>query len=479
MQTLPHTLFRPDHVRIPPGRAPLRVKSYIGSEKRAPPLQAVRAMFSVRAMTLMLCVGCSVAGAAQEPLSLADAIARAKAANPAARAAGAAEEASAARVQQAQAGWLPRIDFSESVQRGDMPVYVFGTLLSQRRFTQANFAIDALNHPEPLTNHRATLSLQHVLFDSGVQEGVRSARVARGLASVARDVTDRDLALEVTRAFGQALTAAAADRAAIAAVEAAEADLRRTRDRREAGLVTDADVLALEVHLAQMKARVIQSNVDRRIAMATLNRAMGESLDREYALLVPSAATAGETLADLERRALELRPEARRASLEEELARSQQTGARQALLPQLGWQGAYEWNGADFADRAGGWMIGAEVRVNVFRGLEDRARLTEAARGMERAAAEREAADSAIRLDVHSAWLRLEAARARVAVGAAATAQARESQRIIRDRYDAGVVGVADVLRAAQAVLDAELQHTTAQVDVVIEAAALDRAVGR
>jgi outer membrane protein TolC len=75
--------------------------------------------------------------------------------------------------------------------------------------------------------------------------------------------------------------------------------------------------------------------------------------------------------------------------------------------------------------------------------------------------------------------LRLEAARARVEVGATAVSQARESQRIIRDRYETGVVGVGDVLRAAQAMLDAELQHTIAQVDVITAAATLDRAVGR
>jgi outer membrane protein TolC len=38
---------------------------------------------------------------------------------------------------------------------------------------------------------------------------------------------------------------------------------------------------------------------------------------------------------------------------------------------------------------------------------------------------------------------------------------------------------VGDVLRAAQAVLDAELQHTAARVDVITAAAALDRAAGR
>ena len=176
---------------------------------------------------------------------------------------------------------------------------------------------------------------------------------------------------------------------------------------------------------------------------------------------------------------MKARPEARRAGLQQDLARVQHQGARRAFLPQVSWQGGYEWNGADFADRAGGWMVGAELRVNVFHGFIDRARVTETAHAFERASAERASAESAVRLDVRSAWLRLDAARARVNVGATAVSQARESQRIIRDRYEAGLVGVGDVLRAAQAVLDAELQQTAAQVDLITAAAMLDRAVGR
>jgi outer membrane protein len=418
--------------------------------------------------------------AAQEPLTLAAAIAKARAANPTVRVSQAAEHEAAARVDQAQAGWLPRVDFAEGVQRGDMPVYVFSSLLAQRRFTEANFAIDSLNNPAPLTNHRASVTLQHALFDPAVQAGVRTARVEVELAAAARDAADRDLAFEATRAFGQALTAAAAHRAAGAAVAAAEEDARRTRDRRDAGLVTDADVLALDVHVAQMKAHAIEADAARRIALAALNRTMGEPLDREYALdAVPPAPLRAEAPAALEDLAIASRPEARQAALQEHLARAQQVGARQAFLPQVGWQGGYEWNGADFSDRAGGWIVGAEVRVNVFRGLGDRARLAETTQAVARAAAERALAESGIRLDVRSAWLRLEAARSKMAVGTAAVAQARESQRILRDRYEAGLVGVGDVLRAAQAVLDAELQHTSAEVEVVVETAALDRAVGR
>ena len=206
----------------------------------------------------------STSAAAQDRLTLADAVANARAANPAARAAIAAEAEAGTRVRQAQGAWLPRVDVVESVQRGNQPVYVFGSLLSQRRFTADHFSADALNHPAALTNHRAAVTIEQRLFSSEIQAGVRSAHIGRELATVSRDATDRDLAVAATVAYGRALGAMAALRASQAAVAAAEEDARRSRDRRGAGVVTEADVLELEVHLAQMKARAIEADADRR-----------------------------------------------------------------------------------------------------------------------------------------------------------------------------------------------------------------------
>jgi outer membrane protein TolC len=88
-------------------------------------------------------------------------------------------------------------------------------------------------------------------------------------------------------------------------------------------------------------------------------------------------------------------------------------------------------------------------------------------------------AETGARLDVHIALARLEAARAGEASGRAAVEQARESRRIIRDRFEAGVTDAASVLRAAEVVALAETQQITAQVAVLTETAALERAVGR
>ena len=86
---------------------------------------------------------------------------------------------------------------------------------------------------------------------------------------------------------------------------------------------------------------------------------------------------------------------------------------------------------------------------------------------------------SAARLDVRIALARVHAARATEAVGRAAVEQARESRRIIRDRYEAGLTDVASLLRAAEAVVQADTQQTAAQVAVLTQTAALERTLGR
>ena len=101
---------------------------------------------------------------------------------------------------------------------------------------------------------------------------------------------------------------------------------------------------------------------------------------------------------------------------------------------------------------------------------------TEAAR---RARAESEDARSAVHVEVVSALRRLDAARRSRPSAAPPPHQARESQRIIRDRFDAGLAPVADVLRASAAVLDAERQRISALVDGMSSEAMLRHALGR
>ena len=103
----------------------------------------------------------------QDPLSLRDAVRVALSHNKSIEAAGAARQAAGARIQQAKSGWLPRLNYSESVTRGDNPVFVFGSLLTQHQFTERNFGIGALNRPHALNNFQSQLNLDQVIYDAG------------------------------------------------------------------------------------------------------------------------------------------------------------------------------------------------------------------------------------------------------------------------------------------------------------------------
>ncbi|HVC19860.1 MAG TPA: TolC family protein [Vicinamibacterales bacterium] len=440
-------------------------------------MRPVRAVQWALALLLLIPRGVG----AQEPLSLEQAVALARAHNPAVRASRAGARQAADHVDEARAGWLPHVDYTEGWQRGDQPVFVFSSLLAQRRFTAADFAIDALNNPAPINNYHSAVSVEQRLFDGGrLHAAVRSAEIGRTIADQAVTQMSNDIGLEATRAYGAVLAALAGRRAAEAAVQSAREDLAHAEHRRDVGVGPEADVLALQVHLAQMQERQIQRASDEAIARARLNQIMGVALETPYVLSEPPLPAATHTpLEALEQEALAHRPEVGQAASRVALARSARGGAEAGWWPEVSVQGGYELDGAQFDQRASSWTVGAQLRWNVFAGGADLARIRASGEAEAGARANRDQVEAAVRLDVLAAVRQLDAARARVTVGQAAVAQALESQRMIRDRYDAGLATVSDVLRAATAVLDARSQRTAAEVDAWTSAAALDHALGR
>lgn len=417
---------------------------------------------------------------AQTPLTLEEAMRRAQRDTADARGLAAAIDEADSRIQRAQSGFWPRVDVSETVQRGNQPVVVFGSLLAQRRFTAANFGIPALNHPDPITNTRTAVTIEQPLFDAGLTRlAVEAARLDRGWTAASRDAGRQDLAWRAAQAFVRVLQGEATARATDAAVTAAESDRERVRGRREVGLVTAADVLTVEVHLADMRQRHIAAAGDLAVARLQLAEAVGLPLTAEVVPVPPAPRPTPADGDTLVLDALSVHPILRQADAQIHLADNGRRTARAALLPTLGVQAGWEFNGRTLGAQQSSWAVGAELRVNVFRGFADTARMAEARHAHTRASAERERVARGVEVDVRGALAQLAAARARQEAGQLALTQARESRRIIADRYENGLATVTDVLRAAEAALDAESRAAAADMDVILRTVALDRALGR
>jgi outer membrane protein TolC len=94
------------------------------------------------------------------------------------------------------------------------------------------------------------------------------------------------------------------------------------------------------------------------------------------------------------------------------------------------------------------------------------------------ARAEQKRVASAARLEVRRAYAEWKGAEERIAVASAAVAQAEESLRITRNRYDAGLTTITELLRNETATLETKTNHLDAIYEQRLAATALELAAG-
>jgi outer membrane protein len=419
---------------------------------------------------------------AQGPLSLDDAVRIALEKHPSVAASQYGTQQAGARIQEARSGYLPRVNYTESLTRSNNPVFVFGSLLEQHQFTAANFALGPLNRPEPLDNFQSLITGEQTVYDFGATKAnVKSAELGRDISREDERRTKMDLIRHVAGAYHGAQLAAEALRVAEEATKSAEADLKQAEAIRAAGLSTEADVLSLRVHLASMREQQIRRRADFEVASAALNEALGLPLTESHTLTTPltAASLPPETVQAYERQSVDLRPEMRQARLATDLAETGKRKAHAALLPRISLRGAYEVDRQTFGTKVGtNWLAGAALQWNAFDGLASWARRDEAAYAMERAQALQDQARAQVQLQVRRAYADYQAAREQVDVASAAVAEARESLRITKNRYENGLSTVTDLLRTETASLEASNRHLAALYNQRMAAVNLELAAG-
>jgi outer membrane protein TolC len=418
------------------------------------------------------------------PLSLEEAIEKALQNNPSARAAQEAEKAGEAQHDQAVARFLPRIDYIESFGRSNNPVFAFGTLLNQGRFTEEHFAVDKLNNPDPINNFRSQFLLQQPIFIGGRNfVGLDGAQVGADMATEGRRFADMQVLFETLRTYFGVQVAGENLNVITKAVSTAEEDLNRAQALYDSGMVTEADLLSIKVHLAALREEQIRAENGYKVMQAELNQTLGEPLDARYRLLTPLEYQAPRQreadLDELVSSAMENQPAAKMKALELESVRIKKKMANAAFLPSVAFQAGWESNRESFLGSGGtNWMVGLAMQINLFEGTGKFARASEAAAGLRKAEAEKQKADDAVRLEVHKAFLDREAAAERVEVASTAVDQARESHRITEARYEGGLANVTDLLRSQNALLEAEARYLGAIYAGRLAEARLELAVG-
>jgi outer membrane protein len=437
-----------------------------------------RAVFLV---WLLLNLG-ATALAAPPPLTLGEAMLLALKHNPALAAAGMTVETAEANLAKARARFLPKLNFGETYNFSNNPTQVFMSKLNQRVFTNQDFLLDNLNNPNAYGDFRTGLVLNQPLFQAGqAYLGYKQAGLRREMAAAYVLSSRQQLMFQVTQAYFGLQLAQERLKVVRQARQTAAAHLKIVQTRFKAGTVMQSDVLSAQVHLAKLTQEEMTAASQVKIARSALSTVVGLPAvgSRTLAPAPKEPAPLPPNLDDLQRTAKEKRPDLKQLELAARVAQQEYTKARYNYLPRLHVVAEYDVDQRRlFGSSADSYTVMALLNFNLFNGLADLAQVRESRAQEAQARDLKRDLEDRVRHQVTEAILNLKTAHARLRVAQAAVAQAKESLRLIRLRYEAGLTILLDLLNAEDAMKNASLSRVEALFDTYLAQAGLEVALG-
>lgn len=413
------------------------------------------------------------------PLTLAEAIERARASSPRLARQEALEAAAGAGHRAARAERLPEVDLSAAyVRASHVPELTLAAPGSPPRTI----------FPDIPDNYRSRLGLSVPLYTGGrLENGIAAAERERDAAGSEREGAAADVVLETTAAYWELVQAREAERVLREAIASFESHLTDARNRMEAGMAARNEVLAVQVERDRAELDRLQADNAARVANADLVRLLGLEPGTRVDPIEPIRAVEAEpedpgTLVD---RAMQSRPERAALRARREAAEARARQARSGWKPRASLAAGYDTANPNRevlppeAVWESTWDVGVSFAFTLFDSGRTAAEVDRADAIAEAARRELEDLDRRIRLEVTRRTLDLETARAALVVADRNAVAAGENLRVSRDRYAAGLIPSSELLDAETARLRAGLDVTRAIAGLRIAAATLDRAVGR
>ena len=382
-------------------------------------------------------------------LSVEEALDRAREQSFPVRSAQAERRAATARKRQSLGVFLPRITASEHGLATTDPINAFGSKLQQERFGQQDLQLDALNTPDRVDHFATQLEVEQPILNlDGIFER-RAASDAARAASHKAERTDAVVTFRVKKGYYGLLLA----ERRVEVIESALATARANRDQVDAlyeeGIVDEADRLAAEVRVSELKSRRTEVRARRENAGDRLRMLLGidrpvqieptDSLRRE------SAALGAIALPDVNRRRSDMQALRARADAAREKKRSRWL----AFVPTLNARATTGWyDDAPFGTAGQSWTAGASLTWSLFDGYRQIGAAQEADAKLQRAeiALEQKAVENEV--EIASARRDLQSARERIEQTRQAVEQAEESLRIRSNRHEEGLAQTTDLLQA-------------------------------
>ena len=293
--------------------------------------------------------------------------------------------------------------------------------------------------------------------------------------------TSEQLILDVKLAYYNMLRACGQQQTAQSAVDDANAVLKETQSRYEAGAVAKFDVTRAEVNVANLDQALIVAKNNVFIAQSTLNRVMGIDINTPTCVVKPETPVAPDNIdvpksVDL---AYANRPEVKASETAIALTKKNIKLQRTGYLPSANITGNtnYAFNVSGFNASNTTYLVAAAVSFPIWDGGITRARVEQAKAQESIAQNSLDVTKLNVAQEVRTAALDLQESRERTKSTAQNVTLAEEALRISEVRYAEGIATLVEVTNAQSALTVARFNNVAAQYDYASALARLQRAM--
>jgi len=414
-----------------------------------------------------------------QPITLQQAIAIAELHNPEIAAARLELDRSQAALQEQRAAWLPQVRAASelTLQEGQTQSSLEGInpITGEAQFSNSGNAID--------TVLGGSIRVDYDLFTSGL----RSARIVTAerqlrLQQLEVEVLTEQLRLDVSQEYYNLQRTDEQLRIRQDALTQAEQNLQDAQALERAGVGTRFDVLQAQVDVANRQQDLTRALSDQQIS----RRQLVQRLDLDHTLNIsasdPVAVTenwpftleesivlAFQSRAELEQRLVE-----REVSNAQRRAAISQYGPQVALFGQYSVQNTLSDANSNFSDN---YSAGVQLNWLLFDGGAARAQARQQEIGVAVAEENFAAVRDAVRFQVESSFLNLQANQTNIATTELNVERATEALRLARLRFQSGVGTQSDVLQSQTDLTEAEFNRVEAILGYNESLANLRRAV--
>ncbi|MEE1961855.1 TolC family protein [Allomuricauda taeanensis] len=353
--------------------------------------------------------------------------------------------------------FLPQVSVSHTGITTTNPLMAFGSKLNQEILTQADFNPALLNDPDQIENFATKISVEQPLINLDgfyQRKAAKTTMEAKDLQAMrTRDYLD----FEAQKAFGQLQLAHRAVQVLEKAYEAANANLNTAQNSYDQGLLQKADLLEVKVRVTEVENQLNSAKSNVKNASDYLAFLMNEQRNVVYEPteeLMPTD-LGGPTEATLENRA-----DVKAMDLVSEAYKANMRAENMTFLPRLNAFASYEmYDDQIFRADAKGYIIGASLSWDVFKGAQRFAKVGKSKTNYERAKQEYEQYVAKSSMELQRTRRMVEDAHNRLQTSKLAMDQSEESLRIRTNRFREGLEKTTDLLMAEAMYAEKQLAY--------------------